>query len=378
MKLLIVIGIVCLIYVNLASSEANIDGTKPLEAEQNFLKLKRNFKNKATDRLLKLKDETEFAKLMADEEEGSGDDDYEDDEDYDEDEYDYDEDEYDYEEGSGDDDVLNFGEDDLLPISSKEVNVPLEADDNDKSDDFHFVEDKINHKKVSKDDFLYEYYNDLLYGNEDDEYLQELEQDLGKDFMNVDNTIVEEDVIVTETTENGNGIVIRPAYISLMLASALVSFALFTLMFILCRKSMLERQQKQKSVPFIVTSGSSSSRYSAKHSTPIVKNYQRVPTSTKEMMLKQQSNVELGITSDTQKPLLTWKKKKKIEELKLRQKKSIFLSCRQKSESELVCLFFPKYLIYKINLLFLLEKKVSPTYVPFEKVNQLKQKNLSF
>merc|ERR1711963_570215 len=182
--------------------------------------------------------------MGADEEEGSGDDDdYEDDEDYDEDEYDY-------EEGSGDDDVLNFGEDDLLPISSKEVNVPLEADD------FHFVEDKINHKKVSKDDFLYEYYNDLLYGNEDDEYLQELEQDLGKDFMNVDNTIVEEDVIVTETTENGNGIVIRPAYISLMLASALVSFALFTLMFILCRKSMLERQQKQKSVPFVVTSGS--------------------------------------------------------------------------------------------------------------------------
>merc|ERR1711902_93271 len=106
--------------------------------------------------------------------------------------------------------------------------------------------------------------------------------------------------------ENGNGIVIRPAYISLMLASALMSFALFTLMFILCRKSMLERQQKQKSVPFVVTSGcSSSSRYSAKHSTPIVKNYQRVPTSTKEMMLKQQSNVELGITSDTQKPLLT-------------------------------------------------------------------------
>ena len=337
MKLLIVIGIVCLIYVNLASSEANIDGTKPLEAEQNFLKLKRNFKNKATDRLLKLKDETEFAKLMADEEEGSGDDDdYEDDEDYDEDEYDYDEDEYDYEEGSGDDDVLNFGEDDLLPISSKEVNVPLEADDNDKSDDFHFVEDKINHKKVSKDDFLYEYYNDLLYGNEDDEYLQELEQDLGKDFMNVDNTIVEEDVIVTETTENGNGIVIRPAYISLMLASALVSFALFTLMFILCRKSMLERQQKQKSVPFVVTSGSSSSRYSAKHSTPIVKNYQRVPTSTKEMMLKQQSNVELGITSDTQKPLLTWKKK--IEELKLRQKKKYF-SFMPTKVREWTCLF---------------------------------------
>lgn len=307
MKLLIVIGIVCLIYVNLASSEANIDGTKPLEAEQNFLKLKnlKKLKNKA-DRLLQLKDETEFAKLMADEEEGSGDDDdYFDDDDYDEDEYDYDEDEYDYEEGSGDD-MLNF-DDDLLPITSKEVNVPLEADDNDKSDDFHFVEDKINHKKVSKEDFLYEYYNDLNYGIEDDEYLQELEQDLGKDFINADNTILEEDVIVTETNAGNTmtGTVIRPAYISLMLASALVSFALFTLMFILCRKSMLERQQKQKSVPFVVTSGSSSSRYSAKHSTPIVKNYQRVPTSTKEMMLKQQSTVELGITSDTQKPLLT-------------------------------------------------------------------------
>lgn len=354
MKLLIVIGIVCLIYVNLASSEANIDGTKPLEAEQNFLKLKnlkKNFKNKATDRLLKLKDETEFAKLMADEEEGSGDDDdYEDDEDYDEDEYDYDEDEYDYEEGSGED-VLNF---DDLPITSKEVNVPLEADDNDKSDDFHFVEDKINHKKVSKEDFLYEYYNDLLYGNEDDEYLQELEQDLGKDFMNVDNAIVEEDVIVTETnTGNANGTVIRPAYISLMLASALVSFALFTLMFILCRKSMLERQQKQKSVPFVVTSGSSSSRYSAKHSTPIVKNYQRVPTSTKEMMLKQQSTVELGITSDTQKPLLTWKKENRRTKIKA-EKKSIFNADKSQRVNLFVC-FFPKYLIYKINLLFLLQ-----------------------
>lgn len=302
MKFYLVIGLLCCLYVNLVLSEANIDGTKPLEAEQNFWKLKRLQKLKAVNNklkdTLKVRDETEFAKLIADEDfEGSGDDD-----DYDEDEYDYDEDDYDYLEGSGD-----YLDDDLLLSSDKEVKIPLESDDNDEKDDFHFVEDKVHHKKVSKDDFLYEYYNDLLYGNEDnEEYLQELEQDLGKDLINIDNAAIleKEEVIVTETAGNSNGSWFRPAYVFLMLSSALVSFALFILMFILCRKSMLNRQQKQKSVPFVVTSGISNSRYNSKQSTPIVKPsyYQRVPTSTNEM----KQNVELGMPTDnTQKPLLT-------------------------------------------------------------------------
>lgn len=281
-SILVIVTVLCWM-ANLVSCEAKIDA-KPGEAERNFQLLKRKMKT----------DQDNHANIIADNNdlEGSGDD-YDDDDDYDEDEYDYDDDDYyddDNEEGSGD---LLFG-------TEQDTNVILNPDS---QDDFHFVDDMASKKpsEASDDDLLYEYYNDLLYGEKDDDYYEELKEDLGKDFDRQDQeTFIVDDVIEIPVENPSSGYVFRPAYIFLMLASALVSFAFFTLIFILCRKSMLERHNKQKLVPFVVsTSGSGFTK-----SSPIVKNYQRVPTSTKEMM-KQQSTVEMGLNSDTQKPLLT-------------------------------------------------------------------------
>ena len=287
-SILVIVTVLCWM-ANLVSCEAKIDA-KPGEAERNFQLLKRKMKI----------DQDKHANIIADNNdlEGSGDD-YEDDDDYDEDEYDYDDDDY-YDD---DDDDIEEGSGDLLFGTEQDTNVILNPDS---QDDFHFVDDMHANKKPSEasdDDLLYEYYNDLLYGEKDDDYYEELKEDLGKDFDRQDQeTFIVDDVIEIPVENPSSGYVFRPAYIFLMLASALVSFAFFTLIFILCRKSMLERHNKQKLVPFVVsTSGSGFTK-----SSPIVKNYQRVPTSTKEMMKQQpQSTVEMGLNSDTQKPLLT-------------------------------------------------------------------------
>ena len=332
-KFLSVIGILCWISVGsgAASLAKNAKIGNPHEPEQNFNKIKRKFnsnrivlQDETTKTLIpdNFDDETSETEI-----EGSGDDlDLDlDDEDYDLDEYDYDDDDY-YdddldEEGSGDDDLI-------LPVEKEENSVKLKPDSNDNDDDFVFAEDS-NHgagkngngkSKIDEKDLLYEYYNDLIYDDDDDddyyiddEDLKVIDQDLGSSVSGAggDGEIyvkseIQIDSIPTDQTGAGLGdYAFRPAYVFLMLASALVSFAFFTLIFILCRRSMFQPQQK------VFTMSGGYGLVPTK-SSPIVKNPNKTPKPTKDMLnlnyvapppMMSTSTVEMGHT-DTQKPLL--------------------------------------------------------------------------
>lgn len=261
----------CLLSCTAVKAEAKFQA-KPFEAEQNFRLLQKTM---------------ETAKLDPDE--GSGDDlddDYYDDEYYDED---YDDEDSDF--GSGLDE-------DWLPHEPSEDKAELIPDEiPEKDSDFHFNEEHDhmdNKKKDAYDDLLYEYYNELQY-DDDDDYLDQVEQDLNHD----------QEVIVTkpEGHDLAGKFSFQPSYIFLMLTSALISFAIFILAFILCRRSVQRHHKKSLMVPFIVSSTDFSSAGSKHHSTPIVKNYQRVPTSTKELM-QAQHTVEMQ-QNQSERPLLT-------------------------------------------------------------------------
>jgi len=251
-------------------AEAKIEAAKPFASEQNF-------------NLLKKLGQEHKSQLESDYLDGSGWDEYEDD-DYDEDDEDYyDDDDYDLEFGSGDDQLLHKEK----TVSQTESKAKLMPD----HDDLHFKEDK----KVEPEDqdILYEYYNELAFGddNDDMDYLYEVEKDLS-----------EVKITKNQDSEKSTNWNLQPAYIFLMLTSALITFVIVVLAFILCRKSMLSRQKNKKAMPFVISHGGVIQN---QKSTPIVKNYQRVPTSTKELMRDQQPQMaEMGL-SETQKPLLT-------------------------------------------------------------------------
>jgi len=261
-----------------AKAEAKISAAKPFQAEQN---LKLYQKSMETTQL--------------DHQEGSGDD-YDDD--YDED----DDDDYYY-----DDDDEYSGDDDWLESDPADVEAEL-IPDHDHSD-FHFKEDHVakdNEDIDDDDDLLYEYNNEYYY---EEDYLDQVEQDLES------SNDADDEVIVTvkqdDPISNGDPIkyIFQPSYIFLMLTSALISFAIFILAFILCRRSVQRQHKKNHMVPFVVssrdftsTTATSSSKYSS--SSPIVKNYQRVPTSTKELM-QHSSVVEMQMNQNqSERPLL--------------------------------------------------------------------------
>jgi len=293
-------------------SEAKISDLKPNEAEQNFQNIKKTMEISNSDKR-KLK------KVVADDqlELGSGlldEDDYLDDNIDDDDDY-YDDDyEDDYEEGSGLDLELedDYDNSDLFTEQNPEEHANLIPDD---KSDLYFEEEKKKNKNVKNkkkpeidyDNLLYEYYNEEIYGNDEDDmdYLYEVEKDLAG-----------EDEIVTVTkvwnevdSELDADSMPQHSYIFIMLSSALISFAVFTLAFILCRRSK-NAQNKKQMVPFVVTTQDFSLPSNTKStSTPIVKNsyYQRVPTSSnpKELMQIQNNAGTLeAVLTETQKPLL--------------------------------------------------------------------------
>merc|ERR1712241_1019457 len=232
-----------------AKIEASAAATKPFAAEQNFNLLKQ----------FGHEDESKLDQDYLGEGSGWGDN---------EDDY-YDDDDDDLDFGSGDDQLLHD-----LPKATEEAKlIP------DHQEDLHFAADeqkKKNSDQVQDSDLLYEYYNELL--------LDEDEQDLG---TSSDDDQVK---ITSQTHPKENSEVkswnLQPSYIFLMLTSALITFAIVVLAFILCRKSMISRQHKTKSMPFVISSVNSHNHHHQK-SSPIVKNYQRVPTSTKELMQQQ-------------------------------------------------------------------------------------------
>jgi len=257
-----------------AKAEAKISAAKPFLAEQN---MKLYQKSMETTQL--------------DQQEGSGDD-YDDDYDQDDDDYFYDDDEY-------------SGDDDWLESDPADVEAELIPDDH---SDFHFKEDHVAKNEDDDDDdddLLYEYNSEYYY---EEDYLDQVEQDLESSNDADDEVIVtvkqDQDPISNDPIKY----IFQPSYIFLMLTSALISFAIFILAFILCRRSVQRQHKKNHMVPFVVSSrdftstASSSSKYSS--SSPIVKNYQRVPTSTKELM-QHSSVVEMQMNQNqSERPLL--------------------------------------------------------------------------
>merc|ERR1740122_427166 len=200
----------------------------------------------------------------------------------------------DYEEGSGlnlelEDDYDNS---DLFTEQNPEDHANVIPDD---KSDLYFEEDKKKTKRLKKDkkdkkdkknpdvdydNLLYEYYNEEIYGNDDDDmdYLYEVEKDLGGEGEIVTVTKVWSEV----DSELDAKSMFHHSYIFIMLSSALISFAVFTLAFILCRRSKRSQNKKQM-VPFVVTTQDFTlPSHTKAGSTPIVKNsyYQRVPTSS--------------------------------------------------------------------------------------------------
>jgi len=296
-------------------SEAKISDLKPFNAEQNFENIKKTME--ISDKNLKKVFPDDDGQLELMDHEGSGwegflddnDDDYED-EDYDEEYYDDEDEDENYEdiEGSGSDLFLDdYDDNDLDNVQHPEDHVKVIPDITDS--DFIFEDGKNHQDKKDKkedeayDDLMYEYYNDLKYGDDDydeDQYeedLRQVEQDL-KEIVTVTKFEVDSDLDTKS--------LFHPSYIFLMLSSALISFAVFTLAFILCRRSKRSQNKKQM-VPFVVTSHDFSLPSTTKSSTPIVKNsyYTRVPTnsSPKELMPIQNNALEAVLT-ETQKPLL--------------------------------------------------------------------------
>jgi len=280
------------------------------------------------------------------EEDSSGDDEY-DDEDYDDEDYD----DYDEEE-----DYLTQGIKELKEKNKKErgwirnykeklnkenkPSTPKPQSKTSEDDDLHFAdeEDSGNDLNLSEYDdklessdknngILYEYYNEFFKEDEEDYEEEDLHSREEEAFITKDQT---GGPTRKETVSNNN----IPSYLAklttshylLMAASALISFILFTIAFIVCCHQRRQSAHKKKfgNMPFVIDSNFLAKSSQKSHhpsnfvnnsSTSIVKNYQRVPTSTKEFLSNDSKSTSLenpnhlpdfmeGGNGETKKPLL--------------------------------------------------------------------------
>lgn len=183
-------------------------------------------------------------------------------------------------EGSGE-------EEEVVQMIPDKVEEEIEALDK----DFHF--------KEKEDDPLYDYYHDVKekddydyveYDYDDDEYDEDYEEDEYDYPRGNKGGIDQESVLILDRTTQRPNIEIKPkkpldknnslfetSHILIMAGSALVSFGLVMFAFFMCRRTM--DNKKQKATAFVLPPPRTS-----KATAPIVKNYQRVPTTTKEFL----------------------------------------------------------------------------------------------
>lgn len=206
------------------------------------------------------------------------------------------------------------------------------------NEDIHFEEDSSSTTSTTTDDNLYEYYSEYFEEDYDEDDDDEDDDDYDDDEDNDDaesedeteesdaassnnqgesETDVKTDRVnyessppVSSDDEATYGLPVMSTYLLyVMLATAIISFFLGIILFFLCRKSALERRAKKKMVPFVLSSSSHHYGQSATiyqpcaTNKPIVKNYQRVPTSTREM-LQSSTIVEMPNKSALENPLL--------------------------------------------------------------------------
>jgi len=162
--------------------------------------------------------------------------------------------------------------------------VPDDMDDSKEKDyDIKFYQDyddDLNDYIYSDDD-----YSDLtLQVDEDDadSVLKISEIDLVEEQKIIDEKIAEVDI----QTKPEDKIVLETSHILIMVGSAFVSFGVAMLSFYFCRKSMEKRKQKLEAM--------APKKPQEEEPSPIVKNYQRVPTDTKEYLENQDTHIDMS------------------------------------------------------------------------------------
>lgn len=189
-------------------------------------------------------------------------------------------------EGSGEWDILN-------QVEKKEYS----------EYDVHFTKlgkDEVNKQDASTTSLdVLEYYDDV-YPEDYDKFLENYDEDTDDyDYSNSKTNKTDKDSVLKiedkgesdieirpkPGSEEGEDIVLETSQIFIMVGSAFVSFAIVMLSFFLCRRMMAKKQEKKR-IPFSL----SPERKSIKESS-IVKDYQKVPTSTKEFL--QNSHIEM-------------------------------------------------------------------------------------
>lgn len=178
-------------------------------------------------------------------------------------------------EGSGDD----FEELKLVPDKAKS------DEEKESVYDIHFDKFPEYYEEEESD------YEDLIknYSTEDGYEYTEVNADIERDSVlkiAKDSFADIEIKLKPPTTEED--IILETSQILIMVGSAFVSFGVVMLSFFMCRKSM--EKKKQKSMPFILPDP----RVGRDQPTPIVKDYQRVPTDTKEyLQCQEDTHIEM-------------------------------------------------------------------------------------
>ena len=140
--------------------------------------------------------------------------------------------------------------------------------------------------KVLKEDL--EYYDDVYPNYED--FLNNYENGAEEEYKSID--VVEVDSVFGNPasdieirpkpgSEDDVEVTLETSQIFIMVGSAFVSFAIVMLTFFLCRRMMARKEEKKRRIPYAI---SPQKRAAAESS--IVKDYQKVPTSTKEFLQK--------------------------------------------------------------------------------------------
>merc|ERR1712110_1285974 len=125
--------------------------------------------------------------------------------------------------------------------------------------------------------------SDELFGDDDEgsgEFIEDLKAfgDHNK-VLKDEEKVVEMDIeIKPKPPSTEDELLLDTAQILIMVGSAFISFGVVMLAFFLCRQR-LESSRKEKAMPYTIPARSLTTSTS-----PIVKNYQRVPTSTQQLL----------------------------------------------------------------------------------------------
>jgi hypothetical protein len=204
----------------------------------------------------------------------------------------------------------------LLPQAVEEYEIHLDRDEEEApSSSSSSVSEKTTATSGKKTDDMYEYY-DELYPDEYKDIMKNYAPDDGgdkeeEDYQYTDtnsdfdrDSVLKIDEKKTTEDENTNDIEIKPrpgtsgteeasletSQIFIMVGSACVSFAIVMLTFFLCRRAMAKKRAKKSQLAaFAYNVPGDGGRKEAN----IVKDYQKVPTSTRELLQFQSTRIDM-------------------------------------------------------------------------------------